>query len=217
MITVLTHGRLLDCVGDEPKENVSIVVEESEIKDIYSGEKPLPDGATVINIDGRTILPGLTEAYGHPTFTDPPLRRYNNPPIITAVRIIQNLSLDLQAGFTTLGDHGGGNWALKHAVDEGLIKSPRLLISCSSIGKTGGHGDFSNFRDGLGEAVVKDIGLLAVPRIADGIDDCRKAAREQLRNGADFIKIFATGGASTPNDEVTVVGYSEGEIRAIVE
>jgi len=233
VITVLTHGRLLDCVGDEPIEDVSIVVEEGEIKDIYSGGKPLPDGATVINVGGRAVLPGLTDAHEHPTFTGYGV--YKSPvmtagtitsflppnltlsPIMTAVRIMQNLNLDLQAGFTTVCSKDGANWALKHAVEEGAIKGPRLLIACSMISKTGGHWDFSNFRGGLGEAVIKDTGLVTVPRIADGIDDCRKAAREQLRNGADLIKIAATGGAGSPNAEATDVGYSEEEIRAFVE
>ena len=217
MITVLTHGRLLDCIGDEPREDVSIVVEEGEIKDLYSGEKPPPDGATVINVGGRTILPGLTDAHCHPTLTEYVPQFFNRPPIRTALKIEQNLNLHLQAGFTTICDKHGGNWALKQVVEEGLIKGPRLLIVCSMINKTCGHWDFGNFKEGLGEWYAKDTGLFALPRIADGIDDCRRAAREQLRAGADLIKIATSGGAVSPQDEVTEVGYSEGEIRAIVE
>lgn len=217
MITILVHGRLLDCVGEEPAEDMSIVVEDDKIKDIYSGVKPLPDGATVIDTTGMTLLPGLTDAHEHTTFSDYPPRMYSLPPIITAAKIMKNLDLDLQAGFTTVFDKAGANWALKHAVDEGIIKGPRLLIVCGMINKTGGHFDFGNYRSGLGEWYAKDTGMVALTRIADGIDDCRKAAREQLRSGADVVKIAATGGAGTPNDEVTDVGYSEGEIRAIVE
>ncbi len=218
MITVLIHGRLLDCVGDEPREDMSIVIEDGEIKDIYSGEKPLPDGAIAFDVGGRTVLPGLSDAHCHPTFTSNHIPHvFNTPPIRAALKIIQNLNTDLDAGFTTLRDMSGANLAMKRVIDEGLIKGPRLLISCSMISKTGGHWDWSNFRDGLGELVIKDTGLVSVPRIADGIDDCRRAAREQLRDGADFVKIAGTGGAGSPNDKPTDVGYSEGEIRAIVE
>ena len=216
MVTVLAHGRLLDCVGDEPIEDVSVVVEGKIIKDIYTGEKPLPDGATTINVEGRTILPGLTDAHSHPTFTGYGLLKYNTPTIIRAVKIMQKLRANLEAGFTTVCDKDGANWALKHAIDEGIVKGPRLVISCCMISKTGGHWDFSNFREGLGEAVAEDTGLNTVPRLADGVDDCRKAAREQFRNGADLIKIAVTGGAGSPNDEVTDVAYSEEEIRIFV-
>ncbi|MCK4830151.1 hypothetical protein KA005_81285, partial [bacterium] len=66
MLSALTNGRLLDCVGDEPLENASVLFEDGEIKEIYSGGKPLPDGAATINVGGKTILPGLTDAHHHP-------------------------------------------------------------------------------------------------------------------------------------------------------
>ena len=217
MIIILTHGRLLDCVGDEPREDVSVVVEGKIIKDIYTGKRPLPAGATVINVGGRTVLPGLTDAHMHCTYTDFRLGATTAPTIMRAVKIIQNLELDLEAGFTTVCDKDGANWALKRAVEDKIVMGPRLLISSSMISKTCGHADLSNFRDGTGEAVLKDTGLITLSRIADGVDDCRKAARERLRNGADVLKIAATGGAGTPNDEITDVGYSEEEMRVFVE
>ena len=216
MIEVLTKGRLLDCIGDEPLENASVVIEDGDIKDVYSGEKPLPKETVVINVDGRTIMPGLIDAHMHIAYTHPSISmQFQDPPIVTALLIKDNCERILQAGFTSVYDMGMANQALKKAIDDGIIKGPRLHICNAMLSPTSGHGDFYNPVTRTG--VPEDIGLYAMPRIVDGVDDARKAAREQFRAGADCLKAMVTGGVLSPHDKVWHVQFSEGELRAFVE
>ena len=217
MITALTNGRVLDCVGDEPLLNASVIIEDGEIKEIYSGGKPLPDEAVVIDVSGRTIMPGLTDAHHHPAISLVDIHKFfQQAPIVAALSIKDNLERTLQAGFTTVADKGLCNWELKQAVEDGYINGPRLLIACSFLSITGGHGDWI-IRGDPTIVPMKETGLYPLPRLVDGVDDARKAAREQLRAGADHIKAMATGGGGSPNDQIWYMGFSEPELRAIVE
>jgi len=216
VITAIINGRLLDCVGDVPLEDASIVIEDGVIKEIYSKRKPVPRGATIIDVGGRTVMPGLTDAHDHPSYTEmDPEKAANEPPLYIALKMAQNLERILQAGFTTVRDMGGAHWSLKQAVEDGLIKGPRLLIACSFLSSTGGHGD-GNLR---GEQLSHDdLGRLrSTGRLCDGEAECRKATREQIRKRADHIKIMATGGIASPNDEPWHLQFCEAEIKAIVE
>lgn len=216
MITAIINGRLLDCVGDVPLEDASIVIEDGVIKEIYSKRKPVPRGATIIDVGGRTVMPGLTDAHDHPAHTEMnPEKAVNEPPLYIALKMAQNLEHILQAGFTTVRDMGGAHWSLKQAVEDGLIKGPRLLIACSFLSSTGGHGD-GNLR---GEQLLyDDLGRLRTTgRLCDGEAECRKATREQIRKRADHIKIMVTGGIASPNDEPWHLQFCEAEIKAIVE
>ncbi|GAI51079.1 unnamed protein product, partial [marine sediment metagenome] len=142
MITAIINGRLLDCVGDVPLEDASVVIEDGVIKEIYSKRKPVPRGATIIDVGGRTVMPGLTDAHDHPAYTEMnPEKAENEPPLYIALKMAHNLERILQAGFTTIRDMGGAHWSLRQAVEEGLIRGPRLLITCAVLSPTGGHGD----------------------------------------------------------------------------
>ena len=216
MITAIINGRLLDCVGDVPLEDASVVIEDGVIKEIYSKRKPVPRGATIIDVGGRTVMPGLTDAHDHPAYTEMnPEKAENEPPLYIALKMAHNLERILQAGFTTIRDMGGAHWSLRQAVEEGLIRGPRLLIACAVLSPTGGHGD-ENLR---GERLShNDLGRLrTTARLCDGEAECRKATREQIRKGADHIKIVATGGIASPNDEPWHLQFCEAEIKAIVE
>lgn len=217
MITILTNGRLLDCIGDEPQENSSIVIEEGLIKDVYQGEKSTPNGALTIDVGRRTVLPGLTDAHHHPAITHVDLHKmFREAPIITGLKIKNNLEKTLQTGFTTVADMGMANWTLKQAVEDGYIKGPRILLACSMLSKTGGHADFC-IRGDPTLLPIKDTGIFALPRVADGVDDALKAAREQFRAGADHLKVMATGGGASPNDSIWDMGFSEAELSAFVQ
>jgi imidazolonepropionase-like amidohydrolase len=216
MLTIITNGRLLDCITDGPLENSSVVIEEGVIKDVYTGRRSITRGATVIDVGGKTVMPGLTDAHDHPACTQVnPEKRRTEPPLYIALNMKGNLERLLQAGFTTIRDMGRCHWSLKQAVDDGLIIGPRLLIACSFLSPTGGHGDPNLHGEQL---FYNDLGRLRKgERICDGEADCRKATREQFRNGADHIKIFATGGCFSPNDEPWHRQFCEAEIRVIVE
>ena len=216
MIKILTKGRLLDCAGDEPLENASVIVEDGDIKDIYSGEKSIPREAMVIDVAGRTIMPGLTDAHLHIAWSHPDLYlQFKESIIVTALWIKNNCERILQAGFTTVLDMGMANKALKNAIEGGIIKGPRLLICNAWLSPTAGHADFY---DPMNKTPLPDDnGLYSLGRIVDGIDDARKAAREQFRAGADCLKAMCTGGIASPHDEIWHIQFSEGEIRAFVE
>ena len=217
MITILTHGRLLDCVGDEPLLNASVIIEDGEIKEIYTGEKQIPGEAVVIDVSGRTIMPGLTDAHQHPAITHVDLHKlFQEPPLITALKIKDNMERTLQGGFTTVADMGMGNWALKQAVDDGFIKGPRILLACAMLSKTGGHADFC-VRGDPTILPIKDTGVIALPRVVDGVDDALRAAREQFRAGADHLKVMATGGGASPNDSIWDTGFKREELSAICD
>jgi imidazolonepropionase-like amidohydrolase len=211
MITIITEGRLLDCIGSEPVENASVVIEDGVIRDIYQGQGSIPGGAAVIQAGGRTILPGLIDAHSHFAVTTNDMGAVLfDPPFLTALRIRNQLELMLSAGFTTVRDAGGGHWSHRQAVEDGLIVGPRLLICGPMISETSGHGDF-NVRGEM--AFPPDVRFVNLMRLCDGPEDYRKAVREQFQLWADHIKICVTGGCASPNDEPWQIHLSEAEIR----
>jgi imidazolonepropionase-like amidohydrolase len=121
----------------------------------------------------------------------------------------------LHRGFTTVRDLGGADIGLVQGVEEGLIEGPRLVICGKGLSTTGGHCDTRARTDDRQSVMAHRLGSMG--RLVDGIDNCRLAAREELKAGAKFIKIMANGGVASPNDPIHVLQYSRDEIRAIVE
>jgi imidazolonepropionase-like amidohydrolase len=120
----------------------------------------------------------------------------------------------LMRGFTTVRDVGGAGYGLVMAQELGLIQGPRLNISGKALGQTGGHTDFRGRFDDRGTFETR-VGALG--RLVDGVDGIRKAAREEIKAGAHFIKIMANGGVASPTDPIHFLGFSKDEIRAVVE
>jgi len=120
----------------------------------------------------------------------------------------------LSRGFTSVRDCGGAGNAMKQALDEGLHVGPRLFISGHGISQTGGHGDLRSSEDA--EYACCGGNIRGLGRIADGVDQCLHAAREELRRGADFIKIMVSGGVVSPTDRLSNLQYTPEEIRAFV-
>ena len=124
----------------------------------------------------------------------------------------------LQRGFTTIRDAGGADGGLAEAVEEGLVRGPRIFPSGQALSQTGGHGDLRpRTRSVSVVACACCEGGAGLARIADGVAECRRAARDELRKGATQIKIMASGGVASPYDPVWNLQYSEEEVRAIVE
>jgi imidazolonepropionase-like amidohydrolase len=122
----------------------------------------------------------------------------------------------LQRGFTTVRDAGGTDWSFKAAVELGLVEGPRLLVSDRPLSQTGGHGDKRRMSETQApEIFCPTAGMRSV--VCDGADEVRRAAREQLRMGADQIKVMASGGAMSPADELTATQYQIEELQAAVE
>ena len=122
----------------------------------------------------------------------------------------------LDRGFTTVRDTGGCDWGIKTAVEQGYLVGPRLFIAGMSIGPTGGHADGRRRTDSVDGCACCN-GLKFKSAVADGIDEVRKAVREQLRQGADHVKIMMSGGVASPYDPLDSLQFSAGEVAAAVE
>lgn len=213
---VLTNGLLLDCTGRDPQEQATVVVDGDIIRAIETGKQPtIPPQATVFDLRGKTIMPGLIDAHVHMGITEPmPAKALELSEAVYVCKVAANLRETLLEGFTTVRDAGGAYWGFKEALELGFMEGPRLLISGRSLSQTGGHGD-SRRRYQYTLPPTNDIRVTSL--ICDGIDAVRQGAREQLRLGADQIKVMAGGGAMSPTDEIDTSQYTVDELRAAVE
>ena len=216
---LLTNAFLVDCVRNEPHERASVVVEGDTIKEIRFGDSgPTAGHDSIVDCSGMTLMPGLTDAHVHIGAVDVNIldqhREY--PSNLTALLMAGILTDTLMQGFTTVRDAGGADWSFKAAVERGVVEGPRLLVSDKPLSQTGGHGDWRRRSETQSpEIFCPTAGMRSV--VCDGADAVRRAAREQLRLGADQIKIMASGGAMSPADELAATQYQIAEIRASVE
>jgi imidazolonepropionase-like amidohydrolase len=217
-LTVLTNAFLIDCTGRDPVEGAALVVEGDRIKDIAPAGRvgPLPGAVTTLDCRGATLMPGLTDAHVHIcAVTENVLEQHRHyPPSYIAARAMRRAEECLMQGFTTARDAGGADSGLRLALAEGHFHGPRLLVSGHYISQTGGHGDLRRPAETTGPV---DCCLGMIGAIADGEDEVRRAVREQLRRGADQIKVMASGGAMSPADELDTTQYSVAELRAAAE
>ena len=213
--TLLRGGRIFDGVGEELLEDVEVLVEGDRIEEV--SDVPLrSETAEVIDLQGRTLMPGLIDAHFHALAASPDLGAVEHmPDSLLAQHSRRNLEAALQRGFTTVRDAAGADYGLARAVELGLIAGPRLFYSGHALTQTGGHGDFRSYEPGPALCSC-GLGARRFSTVADGITEVRRAAREELRRGATQIKIMGSGGVSSPSDPISNLQYSEEEIRAIV-
>jgi imidazolonepropionase-like amidohydrolase len=212
---VLHNATLLDGTGAEPRPGVSVVVEGRSIARITPARGFVPPrDAQIIDLQGRFLLPGLTDAHVHFGLTEPD-GTTTRPLAAFALKVARFIEETLDQGFTTVRDAGGLDPAWASAVERGLLRGPRILPSGAFLSQTGGHGDFRAAYDDVAPAPVP--GLLAGAVICDGPDAVRRAARDQLRRGATQIKVMASGGAASPTDPIEATQFTVDELRAAVE
>ena len=207
---------VLDGTRKERREDHHVLVEGDRIREV--SDAPIKSGtARTIDLKGRTLMPGLIDAHVHVLAVDLPLDRLSDRPVtlltLQAAKVLEGM---LQRGFTTIRDAGGADGGLAEAVEEGLVHGPRIFPSGMALSQTGGHGDVRPRTQSV-ETCACCAGGLAGSRIADGVAECRRAARDELRKGATQIKILASGGVASPYDPIWNLQYSEEEVRAIVE
>jgi imidazolonepropionase-like amidohydrolase len=217
MIRAIVGVTVLDGRGSPPVENAVIIVNDATIEAVgRRGQLEPPVGAEILRLEGMFVLPGLMDIHIH-LFG----RRSTNPREhvfdgegLRAARATTHLRKLLEAGFTTVRDCGGYTaLALKQAVAEGSIPGPRILAAGRFVERTGGADDPSF----LPLEWTRSGGYHG-PRLADGPDECRKAVREQLRDGADWIKTCSTGGAPiNPASRSDVLEWSSGELHALID
>jgi imidazolonepropionase-like amidohydrolase len=217
-LTAFLNAFLIDCTGRDPVEGAAVVVEDDRIKDVLPHGKvgALPGPVTTLDCRGMTLMPGLTDAHVHicavtENITDQH-RLY--PPSYIAARAMRRAEECLLQGFTTVRDAGGADYGFRMALEEGHFPGPRLLVSGRYISQTGGHGD-KRRRAEWTDPIDCCVGMVGF--IADGPDEVRRAARENIRRDVDQIKIMASGGAMSPSDELDTTQFTVAEMRAAVE
>lgn len=213
---VIDDVTVIDCTGADPRPRMTVVVEGDTIRRIGSvAAVRRPRGATVIDGQGRTLLPGLMDAHVHFGITEVTIGDVvRRPGAVYAMQVAHAAEAALDHGFTTVRDAGmlDGGWA--HAVSTGHLRGPRILPSGAPLSQTGGHGDM---RPRFQELLPRDIpGFMTLSAIADGPEAVRRAAREQLRRGATQIKVMASGGAMSPTDELEATQFTVEEMAAAV-
>ncbi len=217
---LFTNFRLFDGKSGGLREGLVVLVEGDRIKAVAGGNPAAPDGARVVDCGGRVIMPGLIDAHWHSLFAAVPLPRLMTGNVgYIFLAASAEAERTLMRGFTTLRDLGGPVFALKQAIDEGLVPGPRIYPSGAMITTTGGHGDLRPLSD-LPRSPGAAFGS---PReaegsmIADGADEVRLRVREQLMQGASQIKLVGGGGVSSPRSPLDTTTFSEPELRAAVE
>lgn len=209
-------GNVLDVESLTYQAGASVLVEDGRITAIGT-ELAAPADATVIDATGKTVMPGMIDCHVHVVAAHLNLGLNGNVPnAFATMRAIPILGGMLKRGFTTVRDAGGADWTLAEATRTDLIQGPRIFSSGRALSQTGGHGDFRARTDILEPcACSQKVGSIA--RVVDGVDNLRVAVREEMLKGANQIKIMASGGVASPNDPIHFLGYSEDEVRAVVE
>ena len=214
----ITNAQLLDPAAGEIRPGASVRVEGDRIVEVAEDGAALSTGASeVIDAGGRTLMPGLIDAHVHAAITTLDLaamaRRSPTRMGIEAKAVLEGMLL---RGFTTVRDAGGLDVGIQEALKVGLIRGPRLFRSGRVLSQTGGHGD-TNPATNDPHIGPCSISSTSFAHIADGPDAVRRAVREELKGGADQIKVMAGGGVATPTDPIDMVQYTEEEIRVAVE
>src|SRR4051794_19424189 len=214
MRTVISNGTVLDTESMTMTDGRHLVIEDDRIADVTDGQVP-GDADRTIDARGAYVIPGLIDAHVHLTITTMNFARSATESTTErALAMAQLARATLRRGFTTVRDTGGDTTGLIRAIERGLCEGPRIVPAGRVLSQTGGHGDIRS-RDvddpGCGCRIVTD----GFAHVADGPDAVRKAARHELRGGAAFIKIMASGGVASPSDPFESVQYTAEEIRTI--
>lgn len=207
---------LLDPRLDELRGGYEVLVEAGRFKEV--SDRPIgASNARVVDCGSQTLMPGLIDCHVHVYLSEVNLSLLEHVPVsLLAARAAPLMLGMLNRGFTTVRDTGGADWGIKEAVSKGFLPGPRLFICGRAIGPTGGHSDQRRRTDAGGQCRCCD-GLRFTMAIADGADNVRAAVREELRQGADAIKIMASGGVASPYDPLDSRQFTQAEIAAAVE
>jgi imidazolonepropionase-like amidohydrolase len=218
--TLLQNVRIYDGRGASLSEARHVLVRGEIIERISASPIAAPAGATVIDAQGRTLMPGLIDNHWHTMFAAPSMAQMLEGDLgyLTLLAGVEARAT-LMRGFTSVRDLGGPSFALKRAIDEGRVVGPRIYPSGAMITITGGHGDFRAPHE-----LPRQIGApppiggaLNASQLADSPDEVRLRTREQLLLGASQIKLTAGGGVASPHSPLDASTFTEEELRAAVQ
>jgi imidazolonepropionase-like amidohydrolase len=216
--TLVHAGRMIDGVSDAPREKVTIVVDEGKIADVVSGYVEPESGDEVIDLRSSTLMPGLMDMHTHLSSqfsAKTYLERFQLDAADYAFRSVAYAERTLLAGFTTVrdvGDRFNVTVSLRKAIEEGLVKGPRIFTSGKSLATTGGHADPTN---GMGAYLRGDPG--PAEGVVNGPADAAKAVRQRYKDGSDLIKITATGGVLSVAKSGLNPQFSDEELKAVIK
>jgi len=210
-------GSLIDGRSDTPRHEVTIVVEGERIVEVVSGYRAASAGETVVDLRQLTVVPGLIDMHVHlggqlsPTSY---IERFTLNAADVALQAASHARITLRAGFTTvrnLGDSYNVTVALRDAIRKGWVEGPRIYTAGKSLATTGGHADPTN---GFAAALASDPG--PAEGVLNGPEDARKAVRQRYKDGADLIKLTATGGVLSLARNPDNPQFTDDELQAVV-
>jgi imidazolonepropionase-like amidohydrolase len=214
--TFIHCGNLIDGKSKEVFSQMTIVVEGNKIIAVNKGFTKPDAQSTLIDLSKKTVMPGLIDMHVHlesETSKDALLKRFTQNEADIAFQSTVYAKRTLLAGFTTVRDCGGTgvNISLRNAINQGTVIGPRVFTAGKAIATTGGHADPTNGsrRDLMGDPGPKE-------GVVDGDDDAAKAVRQRYKDGADFIKITATGGVLSVAKDGSGPQFTQEEVNAIV-
>ena len=216
---LLSNLRLFDGSGKGVRDGVQVLIRGNLIADILPAAEKV-EGANVIDCQGKLVLPGLIDTHWHTMLAAiSQMAAMSSDLGYLYLVAAQEAQRTLLRGFTSVRDAGGPSFALKRAIDEGLVPGPRIYPSGAMISQTSGHGDF-RLRSEVPRAAGAPLSLVestGVAMIADGEAEVLRRVREQLMLGATQIKLLAGGGVASLYDPLDGMQFSERELRAGVE
>ncbi|MDX1291788.1 MAG: amidohydrolase family protein [Hyphomonas sp.] len=215
--TTLIHaGHVLAEPGEGYLTRQTITVEDGKIVSVEAGYKRAPRGVEVIDLKDAYVLPGLIDSHVHITFESGPderIKSFEDTDVDAAFDGAGFAYKTLMTGFTTVQDVGASNdaiFGLRDAIAKGNVPGPRIRAAGQAISVTGGHGDINGYSPDV-------MALFTGENICNGADDCRRAVRQQIKEGADLIKIAATGGVLSNTRAGLEQQFMDDELVAIVE
>jgi imidazolonepropionase-like amidohydrolase len=212
MRTVFAGARVFDGTGAAIAE-ADVLVEDGRVLEVGPGL----DGDEIVDVSGRTLLPGMFDCHVHLALRHEDLdelRVMHEPFSYRFFQVAENLRTTLALGITTVRDASGADLGLKRAVEDGVLVGPRMQISVNMVSMTGGHNDAWLASGGRSAWGVSYPGM--PDGVCDGIDGVRAKVREMVRSGADVIKIASSGGYLSPLDDPGRPHFSQAEVDAIV-
>ncbi|MEM7094319.1 MAG: amidohydrolase family protein [Actinomycetota bacterium] len=214
MRTLIADGTVLDTESMSYLGERHVVIEDGRIVSVDDG--PPPEADVVIDAAGRYVLPGLIDGHVHFRLATMDLRALSRMTEVEfGVRMASLARATVERGFTTVRDLGGELYGLISSIRKGLVVGPRIVRAGRMLSQTGGHGDMHSDTRVVPECGCQlDSDVMSI--VADGVEAVRKAARFNLKDGSDFIKVHVSGGVASPSDPLESVQYTREELEAVV-